>query len=267
MRSELVPGPSFTRLDARVLVDGQELVAESFEGASLAFPLELSTGELEPETPVSVELTAMQGQVAILTKTGSTSVPRDRKVLFELLLESECVAIECDAGSTCQDGVCVSDAETSDTLPAYEPDWAGNVGGGVCSPGGAPEVILGEGQSDFHAVADGDVLQVEAGPQGGYHVWVAARLKNLTQSGSITTVSGRFPTLDYEPEPSIVIFTFDPDEGDYCKIYGLRFRIDDDAHPVEGLLGQSLELTVSITDSNDVTASSSRTVQLSDDYL
>ncbi|MBK6518265.1 MAG: hypothetical protein IPM79_17975 [Polyangiaceae bacterium] len=267
VRSELAPGPSFTRLDARVSVNGVEVQSQSFEGAALDFPMELETGELEPETPVSVELVAIQGLVPILTKTGSTTVPRDRRVLLELVLESECVAVECEPGTTCKDGLCVDDFESPDTLPSYDPDWARGTSGGVCEPGGPAEVILGEGQSDFHDVDDGDVLQVEAGPQGGYHVWIAARLKNLTQSGSVTTVSGRFVDLDYEPPPSIVIFTFDPDEGDYCKIYGLRFRIDDEAHPVDSLLGESLELTVSITDQNDETASSTRVVRLSDDFI
>jgi hypothetical protein len=77
VRSELAPGPSFTRLDARVSVNGVEVQSQSFEGAALDFPMELETGELEPETPVSVELVAIQGLVPILTKTGSTTVPRE----------------------------------------------------------------------------------------------------------------------------------------------------------------------------------------------
>ena len=73
---------------------------------------------------------------------------------------------------------------------------------------------------------DGVVAQVEAGPQGGHHIWVAVRMKGLLQSGSITSVTGHFPELDQDVGPFQVIFTFDQDEGGYCKLYGLRFQLD-----------------------------------------
>lgn len=136
-----------------------------------------------------------------------------------------------------------------------------------CKPGGEPEVIVGEGQGNYLSIDEGATLQVEAGPQGGYHVWIAARLKNLTASGSVTTVSGSFVDFDYEPPPISLVFSFDPDEGGYCKIYGLRFRIDDPEHPVEELLGEALDVTVTITDANGVVESDTKRIVLSSSFI
>ncbi len=136
-----------------------------------------------------------------------------------------------------------------------------------CKPGGEPEVIVGEGQGNYLEIEDGAELQVEAGPQGGYHVWIAARLKNLTASGSVTTVSGSFVNLDYEPAPVSLVFSFDPDEGDYCKIYGLRFRLDDPDHPITELLGEEVDVTVTITDALGVVESDTKRVLLSEAFI
>jgi hypothetical protein len=64
-----------------------------------------------------------------------------------------------------------------------------------------------------------------------------------------------------------VVFTFDPDEGGYCKIYGLRFRLDDEAHPIETVLGKELEITVQLTDSDRDVGTGTKTVRLSDAFL
>ena len=163
--------------------------------------------------------------------------------------------------------------------PGDPPDGGGGSGSGPgssstdvepydrCKPGGEPEVIVGEGQGNYLEIEDGAELQVEAGPQGGYHVWIAARLKNLTASGSVTTVSGSFVDLDYEPSPVSLVFSFDPDEGDYCKIYGLRFRLDDPEHPVESLLGEEVDVTVTITDALGVVESDTKRIVLSDSFI
>lgn len=265
LTSELPPGASFTSLDATVIVNGDVVIERTFDGANLRFPIELPVDDVADQGDVSLTLVAKQGERPLLTRSASTLGQAGRRLLYEVKLESECVDVTCDDASTCVEGECVDPFD--DALPDYYPGWAGGSGGGRCEPGGDPEVIVGEGQADYHTVDEGEVLQVEAGPQGGYHVWIAARMKNLSQSGSLIDVSGRFPALGYEPQPITVIFTFDPDEGGYCKVYGLRFRIDDEEHPVEALLGQELEVTVTVTDPDADTASSTRTIVLSDDFI
>ncbi len=92
-------------------------------------------------------------------------------------------------------GACAAAAVDAKTLPAYSPTWT-KVSNDICKPTGSgpPVVSVGEGQSDYLPTMDGDVAQVEAGPQGGHHVWIAIRMKGLLQSGSITAVTGHFPS-------------------------------------------------------------------------
>jgi hypothetical protein len=94
---------------------------------------------------------------------------------------------------------------------------------------------------------DSAEAQVEAGPQGGHHIWIAVRMKGLLQSGSITSVTGHFPELNQDIGPFQVIFTFDQDEGGYCKLYGLRFQVDQTLI-VDQVLGKTLDVQVKVTD-------------------
>ena len=45
--------------------------------------------------------------------------------------------------------------------------------------GAQPEVIIGTGLTVFDALEDGDSLALEWGPQGGQHVWMALRLRDI----------------------------------------------------------------------------------------
>jgi hypothetical protein len=253
-----------TRVQTSLTVDGSEIDAASYEGASLDFPFEVASGPQADGSRVELRLEGYGGGELLVTRTAATTVMSDRKILLEVTLEDECIGIECGDAETCISGSCADPLEDAAQLPEYYDKWGGGETGDRCEPGGDPLVIVGEGQSDYHAIEDGAVLDVEAGPQGGYHVWVAVRIKNLRQSGSVTEVSGVFPALEYAPPPLQVVFTFDPDEGDYCKLYGLRFRLDDADHPIESLLGETLELTVKVSDQDEDAAEASITVVLSD---
>ena len=136
-----------------------------------------------------------------------------------------------------------------------------------CKPAdaGAPVVIVGEGQADYEPMMNGDVDQLEAGPQGGHHIWVAVRTKNLHQSGSITSVSGHFPDLGLDVGPFNTNFIMVADEGGYCKLYGLRFQLDQKVN-ISNLLGHTLDLTVTVTDTDKAVGVGKRSVMLSQTY-
>ena len=266
VKSELDAGSDITSLAVRMEFDGEAILERTFTD-DLAFPLELDSGALEAGGTLSVTLSAMQGERVLLTKSAITDVVDGKRSLYRLSLETDCVDVTCSESTTCTDGECVSATQSGSSLPDYFEGWVGGNATDRCKPGGPPEVVLGEGQADYLAVDEGQVLQVEQGPQGGYHVWVAARLKNLRQGGSITEVSGSFVDIDYDPAPFSIVFSFDPDEGDYCKIFGLRFRLDDEAHPIETLLGERLDLRIKITDSDGDSESDTVRVTLSDDFI
>jgi hypothetical protein len=263
--TEIPPGIVLTRVQTSLTVDGSEVAAASYDGPTLDFPFEVPSGLQSEGSRVELRLDGFGGGDLLIRRTAAATVMSDRKILLEVSLEDECIDVACAEGETCVSGQCQDPLEDASRLPEYYDNWEGGESGDRCEPGGDPLVIIGEGQSDYHAIENGAVLDVEAGPQGGYHVWIAVRIKNLRQSGSITSVKGVFPALDYEPPPLQVVFTFDPDEGDYCKLYGLRFRLDDADHPIESLLGETLDITVRISDQDEDVAEATVTVVLSDE--
>jgi len=265
--TEIPAGLVLTRVETTLTVDGSAVASTAYDGADLDFPFEVATGELPEGSRVELQLDAFQGAELIVARTAATTIVSDRKLLLELALEDECEGVDCGASETCIGGTCLEPFEDPSSLQDYYEKWAGGETGDRCEPGGDPVVLVGEGQTDYHEVEPGQVIEVEEGPQGGYHVWVAARIKNLRQSGSVTQVSGTFPALGYSPPPLQVVFTFDPDEGDYCKLFGLRFRLDDNDHPIESLLGQTLELKLTVSDQDEDVGTAEATVVLSDDVI
>jgi hypothetical protein len=151
-------------------------------------------------------------------------------------------------------------ANAADTTAAFDDPC-------LHGPAGPPQLALGQGQLDYAPLDEGQTVQVERGPQGGYHIWLAARMTNLRQSGSRTTIDAAnaadgiaVPTYD-------VIFTFDPDGGGFCKLYGLRFRVDAGGVDYRALLGGAIDLRMRVTDTAGGSASASKRVVLSADVI
>ena len=163
---------------------------------------------------------------------------------------------------------------SADQLEDYAPDWAA-APPDICRPAkhGPPEVVVGTGQTDYAGLADGQVLQLEKGPQGGHHIWIALRMRNLRQSGSTTTITSRIegdPAAAPVP-PASYVFTFDRDEGSYCKLWGLRYQVDVGASDLRAeykrFLGKKLAVTVEVADSTGAKGSGTKIVQLADKLL
>src|SRR6185369_7787392 len=102
---------------------------------------------------------------------------------------------------------CASSFVEPADLEPYRPDWA-TVYADACKPdgAGAPEIAIGQGQDAFAPIEDGGPILLEKGPQGGLHVWLAIRMRNLHQDGSITRVSA-----------------IDPDQGTAYDDIAVRF--------------------------------------------
>lgn len=253
-----------------------ETLAVGSAGTPLKLPAELPFSDLPGGTPVEISIDAFRpgdDTMPLLSRRAATEIVAGETLLFRVAVDSRCIAAPgssapvCGEAETCVAGHCEDPHVDAAKLKPYSPSWAaGN--GDICKPagGGTPVVIVGEGQGDYLPTMDGDTAQVEAGPQGGYHIWVAIRMKNLAQSGSITEVTGHFPDLGYDVGPFDVIFTFDPDEGGYCKLYGLRFQLDQQ-HDIQTLLGHPLDVHVKVTDPEMDVGEGTRSVVLSQDIL
>jgi hypothetical protein len=274
IKSKLVPGVGIETMLVTIKVNGAAVVEEtrSVSDKNLAFPMEFRLDGLEDGEPVEAQI---KGSVdtAILARLASTEAIAGKELLLETELEASCLQLpgggapSCSGTKTCIHGACKESFTPGEKLSDYEPGWA-TVTTDICKAKGAAEpiVTVGEGQADYLPMDDGAEAQVEAGPQGGHHIWVAVRMKNLTQSGSITSLTGHFKDLGYDVGPFNVIFTFDPDEGGYCKIYGLRFQLDGE-HDIEEMLGKTLEVKATITDKDKEIGSGTRTVVLSKTIL
>jgi hypothetical protein len=275
IKSKLTPGIGIDSMHVTVKAKGSVVIDEerSVKSKDLAFPMEFRVDDLEEGEPVEAEIEGVVDGSAALTRLASTEAVAGKELLLETELEAICIQVpggaapSCSDGKTCVRGACKASYTPPEKLSEYEPGWA-TITSDICKPKGAadPIVVVGEGQADYLPMEDGAEAQVEAGPQGGHHIWVAVRMKNLTQSGSITSLTGHVADLGYDVGPFNVIFTFDPDEGGYCKIYGLRFQLDSE-HDIEEMLGKTLEVTATITDKDKEVGSGKRTVVLSKTIL
>jgi hypothetical protein len=257
-------------------------------GSPSPLPKEIElSGAVGARIDVSAEALPSGGGAPIISRLASARLPPaidgSAKKLLRVYLDSRCVVlpstpggplvgVTCAAPLTCIAGGCTSGEVGEAALEDYEPMWA-LAPPDICRPAkhGPPEVIIGTGQTDYASLAEGQVLQLEKGPQGGHHIWIAARMKNLRQSGSTTSITAKIEG-DPEPVPPVsFVFTFDRDEGSYCKVWGLRYQVDAGAADLRAaykrFLGKRLAVTVEVLDSTGARASATRVVQLADKLL
>jgi hypothetical protein len=125
--------------------------------------------------------------------------------------------------------------------------------------GGAPEVVIGEGRGAYSNLDEGQTMTVEAGPQGGHHVWLGVRTRQLRQSGSVLTVRGHLPDLATDVPPLSHVVTLHPAEAGCCEIFGVRFQVDREV-ALGALIGEVLEVEVEIEDDDGDVGIATRSV-------
>ncbi|HEY5242310.1 MAG TPA: hypothetical protein VIJ22_12615 [Polyangiaceae bacterium] len=213
----------------------------------------------------------------LLVRTAETSFVVGQTELLRVLLQGDCLralpggppgAPTCTAPQTCVEGVCASDVVAPSSLEPYTPGWATDVAD-VCKPAnaGPPVVQVGTGQSDYLPLTDGETVQAEQGPQGGHHIWIAVRQRNLAQQGSTTTITSVQPGTNLAGPRMAFVFTFDQDEGDFCKLFGLRYQLDLDGTDYHLFLGQPLDVTVVIADPTGASGTGTAHIQIAPTLL
>ena len=275
-----------------VTVDSVHVVA-TLDGAVISDQTLPATPALAKEIPVTgavgarleVVMDANVASAIVSTKRQATLLTTSpTKKLLRVQLETQCLTLPpvgssipaaptCAAPQTCSAGRCVDETVAPSALEDYEADWATSPPD-ICRPAnhGAPDVTEGTGQTDYLPLSDGQTLQLERGPQGGHHIWIATRMKNLRQSGSVTQITATMPDApSVVIPPAAYVFTFDPDEGNYCKLWGLRFQLDANAVDLttsyQQFLGKRLAVTTTITDSTGASGTSTRTIQIGPELL
>ncbi len=170
--------------------------------------------------------------------------------------------ISCTDPMTCIQGVCASDAVDPSQLEDYTADWWLHPPENCLTDNTGPMVIPGIGKTDFAPVTPGQTASVFLDAEGGHHIWIAVRQKNLTQWGSTLTVSAVQPSTSVMIPPMVYKYTFDPDTGGYCKLFGVDYQLDNTGINYMQFLGKPLNVTYSVTDAKGATASATASVTI-----
>lgn len=226
--------------------------------------LEPPGGDLTAAVSVQIEgyeqagWTSRSASPPLLVRTAETSFIPDQTRLLRVELQGQCLlalaggppgAPSCKTPQTCFGGSCQSDVVAPGALEPYAPNWPADAPD-ICRgiDAGAPVVQVGQGQTDYLPLTSGQTVQMEQGPQGGHHIWIAVRQDNLKQQGSTTTITGGQPGGGLAGPKMAFVFTFEPDQGGYCKLFGLRYQLDIDGTDYHLFLGKPLDVTVTIAD-------------------
>jgi hypothetical protein len=277
-----------TALHVVIRVDGAVADDETIRpprGSRVAFPQPWEKPlavQADAKTSVDVSVVAIGKPDAppLLTRLASTHFVPGQDTLLRVPLESRCMIFPplpraagnvpgplsgptCAAPSTCILGTCQSSAVPAANLEKYVANWPTNAPD-RCKPlgAGAPVLQIGTGQTDYLPLATGQTLQAEAGPQGGHHIWIATRMKNLRQTLSTTRIEGVDPATGTTIPPSTFVFTYAPSEGGYCKLYGLRYQLDNGGIDYKQFLGKPLDVKVTVTDTSGASATQTAHIQV-----
>lgn len=264
------------------IVDGVERVrvVQSVASPSGLFPLELPVLS-DKKATLSVVVDAFQSPAVgaqpsasdgepVLRRLATTNFVCGKKKLVRLRLEAPCLVggfpgalgPVCSPPQTCSEARCVDSTVAEADLEDYTEGWSADGPDRCGNDTDPPEVVMGTGQTDYATLEDGATLQAEAGPQGGHHLWIALRMKNLKQAGSTTTLTATQPGTDVKAPVTSFIFSFSADEGGYCKLFGLRYQLDSAELPIARFLGKELDVTVEVRDPRGRSAKSTRRIKV-----
>ncbi len=229
------------------------------EPADLPHEIKLVAGQRDTTAAIGVRVEgslSAAGTMPLLVRTAEGAFVPRQTMLLRVLLQGQCLmalpggppaAPTCTVSQTCIGGICADDRVSP--LETYSANWASSTPD-ICRPqdAGAPIVQVGTGQSDFLPLVDGQMVTAEQGPQGGHHIWIAVRQRNLRQAGSVATITSVQPTTGLAGPKTSFVFTFDADEGGFCKLVGLRYQLDADGVDYHKFLGAPLDVTVVVAD-------------------
>jgi hypothetical protein len=265
LTTDMAVGFDIHHIETTTKVDGVTTHTESlsYGEGDLVLPAEILTQPTHDGAEVELSIAAFRDEEAspIVTRRAATRAAGGRGLLLPVSLDEACSAVPCAASATCVEGACVDPFIAPGALADHDPIWIASAPDACKTPSsGEPAVVLGQGKSAFAPLEDSEVVAIEAGAQGGYHVWLALRVAGLRQMGSRLTVGGYFPDLASEVPPFVSHVTLRKAGEDHCEIYGVRFQVDRDLS-VETIRGRTLDIAIILEDPNgDVGAATKRVV-------
>lgn len=265
LTTDMAVGFDIHHVETTTKVDGVITHADSlsYGKGDLLLPAEILVQPTHDGAEVELSIAAFRNGEAspIVTRRAATRAASGRGLLLPVSLDEACSAAPCAASATCVEGACVDPFIAPCVLADYDPMWIASAPDACKTPSsGDPAVVIGQGKSAFAPLEDSELVSIEAGAQGGHHVWLALRVTGLRQMGSRMTVGGYFPDLASEVFPFISQVTLRKAGEDHCEIYGVRFQVDRDLS-VETIRGRALDIAIVLEDPNgDVAAATKRVV-------
>lgn len=268
-------GMNIGALEIVTKVDGVEAheVVDAAKGPLFPHELRLHAPKANLEAVVEIEVIARDRvgstNPPMVARQAKTRFVRETAKLAYVMLEIRCNHVPlaggstpygptCDAPTTCISGAC----STLDLPPLsdYYAGWATSPPSACGS--GAPELTIAQGDKAFVPLADGATVTLEEGPQCGHHLWLSLRMKNLAQSGTITTLSATQPGTSLTVPATAYPYAWGASAGGGCDLIGLRMQLDSGAAKVASFLGKPLDITVEATDKAGHTVKSLRHVNI-----
>lgn len=264
LTTDMALGFDLRRVEVALQVDGVTTGVESlsYGEGNLSLPAALPVEPTHDGAEVEVSFSAFRDSEAspFMTRTAATRAAGGRSLFLPVSLDEACSGATCAASETCIEGACSSPFIDPSGLGDYDPEWITSAPDACKTPSsGDPAIEIGQGQSAFAALAEGDVVPIEAGPQGGHHVWLALRVVGLRQMGSHLTVEGYFPELAFKVYPLTSIVNLRKAGEGQCQIYGIRLQVDWGLS-VDAVHGRALDIKVTLKDTNGDAATATKQV-------
>jgi hypothetical protein len=264
LTTDMAIGFDIRQVESTTKVDGVITRFESlwYSNGDLSLPAEILIQPTQDGAEVDLSIAAFRDGEAspIVTRRAATRAISGRRLLLPVSLAEACAQATCAVGATCMEGACVDPFIAPSALADYDPMWIASAPDACKTPSsGEPAIVVGQGESAFAHLEDSEVVPIEAGPQGGHHVWLALRVTGLRQMGSRLTLGGYFPELAYELPPFILHLTLRRAGEDHCEIYGVRLQVDRGV-PVETIRGQALDIDIHLEDPNGDVATAMKPV-------
>lgn len=236
--------------------------------------LKLQAPKNEPDAEVVIEVVARdrpdETMPPIVTRRATTHFVKGTTKLAYVFLEVRCNTFPllggggpsgptCTAPLTCVAGRCA--APDLPALEDYRADWATNPPS-ACGTG-APEISeVAQGETSFDPLPDGATISLEEGPQCGHHLWLGVRMKNLAQSGIVTTLSATQPGSAVVVPATAFPYAYGASAGGACELPGIRFQLDTGGAKAADFLGKPLDVKLDLKDKAGRTATVTRRVNV-----
>jgi hypothetical protein len=213
---------------------------------------------------VSLDIDPGNGQ-PVRQRLASTRAALGKQSLLRVTLSTMNCELECGSGLTCNWGRCLDPFIPAEALEEYTPDWFKY---SWCKPktAGAPTVLLGTGYSSFVPADPQTPVELWAGEQGGHHIFVSLRTRNLRQS-SVVKLSGELVDTGETVGPlaAVRVFPDDPAAG-YCEMNGFLFQLDTKMS-IFYFLGKTMKLTAQVSDNDGASVTETQTILLPEEPL